>query len=317
MTTRERAEALLGQFAALRTRMQARRLQRSLLIIAVGAFVIATVVGLRNLPTAPEPVRWQLLLLAVLTTPIGVGFNAAEYQFCARLIGRRVGIIPAARVAVLGSAFNLLPVPGAVLVRTQALKEAGSGYKRAIGTAAVTGIAYMATGFGAAAIPLVPSHPGWAAAFFALAALFVALTVLGVRLYVRRRVALETLLVFAIEMGSVLIKSVAIVVVGRAIGYDVTFGDALVVNLSIVVTAAIGIFPGGLGLRELLAGALSPLTGLAASVALTITSFARIIGLALLAVMAFGLGVRRGGNAVVAVDENDEPEVVLPPAEFG
>jgi hypothetical protein len=245
-----------------------------------------TVIGVRHLPEAPEPVRWWLFALLIVTTPIGVAFNAAEYQVSALLVGHRVSIVAASRVAVLGSAFNLLPVPGAVMVRTQALKEAGHSYKRAIGTTGVTGAGYLGMGFAAAAFALIPSRPGVAVIFFGVAVLFSALTYVGVRVYVRHRVLWYSVIVLAVEMGSVVIKSAGFLIVGRAIGYDVTFGQSLVVNLSIVVTAAIGILPGGLGLRELLAGVLSPLAGLPVSVGLVITSFARVLGLIALAAMA-------------------------------
>jgi hypothetical protein len=281
-----RLDGLLKRFTELRERAQLKRIQRPLLILALVGFIAMTVISFRHLPEAPEPVRWWLLALLLVITPIGAAFNAAEYQISALLVGHRVSMVAACRVAVLGSAFNLLPVPGAVMVRTQALKEAGHSYKRAIGTTGVTGAGYLGMGFGAAALALIPSRPGVAVTFFGAAVLFSALTYVGVRVYVRRRVLWYSVIVLLVEMGSVAIKSVGLLIVGRAIGYDVTFSQALVVNLSIVVTAAIGILPGGLGLRELLAGVLSPLAGLPVSVGLIITAFARVAGLVALAIMA-------------------------------
>jgi hypothetical protein len=311
-----RLDGVLKWFTSLRERAQLKRIQRPLLIIAGVAFVAMTVIGFRHLPEAPEPVRWWLLVFFVVTTPIGVAFNAAEYQISARLVGHRVSIVAASRVAVLGSAFNLLPVPGAVMVRTQALKEAGHSYRRAIGTTGVTGAGYLGMGFAAAGIALVASRPGIALLFLAIAILFSALTFVGVRAYVRERVSWYALIVLAIEMGSVLIKSAAFLIVGRAVGYNVTMSQALVVNLSTVITAAIGILPGGLGLRELLAGLLSPLAGLQASVGLVIAAFSRVLGLVALAGMAAILYV-----APERVDEDREaldaahdmdPDFVMP-----
>jgi hypothetical protein len=284
--TQSRLDGVLRWFTAIRERAQLKRVQRPLLIIATVGFVVMTIIGFRHLPHAPEPVRWWLLIFFVVTTPIGVAFNAAEYQISARLVGHRVSIVAASRVAVLGSAFNLLPVPGAVMVRTQALKEAGHSYGRAIGTTGVTGAGYLGMGFAAAGLALVANRPGVAVLFLAIAVLFSVLTFVGVRAYVRKRVSWYGLIVLAVEMGSVVIKSAAFLIVGRAVGYNVTIGQALIVNLSTVITAAVGILPGGLGLRELLAGVLSPLAGLQASVGLVIAAFSRVLGLVALAGMA-------------------------------
>jgi hypothetical protein len=81
------------------------------------------------------------------------------------------------------------------------------------------------------------------------------------------------------------------------------------VSLSTVVTAAIGVLPGGLGLRELLAGLLSPLAGLDASVGLVITAFNRILSLGLLALMSLGLVLTRERSVPVVsiVDPALEP----------
>ena len=302
-----RLDRFLKWFTELRERAQLKRIQRPLLIVALVAFVAMTVLGLRNLPEAPEPVRWWLLALVLVTTPIGAAFNAAEYQISALLVGHRVSIVAASRVAVLGSAFNLLPVPGAVMVRTQALREAGHSYKRAIGTSGVTGVGYLGMGFGAAAIALIPDRPGVAVGFSAVAILFSVLTYFGVRVYVRHRVLWYCAIVLAIELGSVVIKSVAFLLIGRAVGYNVTLGQSLIVNLSTVVTAAIGILPGGLGLRELLAGLLSPLAGLQASVGLVVAAFSRVVGLLTLAALAGVLYVVADGDEVecLTADANE------------
>jgi hypothetical protein len=308
-TNGRRTADLLRRFSELRDRAQLRKLQRPLLIAAVVLFVVMTAAGIGNLPDAPEPVRWWLLALILVTTPVGVVLNAAEYRVSALMVGQRASLVVATRVAVLGSAFNLLPIPGAVLVRTQALRESGSSYKRAIGTAGVSGAAYLAMGFGTAGAALVPRLPGVAASFLVIAALFVALTVAGVRAYVAERRVFLSAYLLGVELGSVVIKAVALLIIGRAVGYRVALDDALVVNLSTVVTAAVGILPAGLGLRELLAGLLSPLAGLDASVGLVITAFSRILSLAMLALMAGVLALAKNSERTVAAADDKDAEL--------
>jgi uncharacterized membrane protein YbhN (UPF0104 family) len=294
---------LIERLARIRSSAQLQRLQRPLLAIAAIAFVMMTVLGLRHLPDAPEPVRWWLLLILIVTTPIGLACNAGEYWISARLVDHHASLLRSMRIAVLGSAFNLLPLPGSVLVRTQALREGGSSYKRAAGTSGVVGVGYISMGFAGAAVPLFATRPAIAIVFVGLAVVFGVATYVGVRTYVHERVTWFVLVVFGVEMGSVVIKSVAFLVIGRAVGYDVGLGQSLVLNLSTVITSAIGIFPGGLGIREFLAGVLSPLVGIERSVGLVITAFNRLLGLLVLALLAGVLLLLREDRELIAEAE--------------
>jgi len=298
-----RSASIIERLARIRSSAQLQRLQRPLLGIAAVAFVVMTVLSLRHLPEAPEPVRWWLLLVLIITTPMGLACNAGEYWISARLVDHHVSILRSMRIAVLGSAFNLLPLPGSVLVRTQALRESGSSYKRAAGTTGVVGVGYISMGFAGAAVPLFASRPLVAFLFVGLAVVFGAATYAGVRAYVRQRIWWFVLVVFGVEIGSVVIKSVAFLVVGRAVGYNIGLGQALVLNLSTVITSAIGVLPGGLGLREFLAGVLSPLVGIERSVGLVITAFNRLIGLVTLALAAGILTLLHEDRDIIAEAE--------------
>lgn len=64
-----------------------------------------------------------------------------------------------------------------------------------------------------------------------------------------------------------------------AFGFDVSIGQALALATSGILATAVGIVPGGLGLRELLAGAFAPLVALSASVGVLAAIVNRIAGM--------------------------------------
>ena len=95
--------------------------------VAALLFVVTGAVGLANLPDErgadPAPVLFVVVLL--LLAPLTSACNAAEYLVTARFVGVRVQPVAALEVAVLSTAANLAPLPGAALVRGAALRRAG------------------------------------------------------------------------------------------------------------------------------------------------------------------------------------------------
>ena len=75
---------------------------------------------------------------------------------------------------------------------------------------------------------------------------------------------------------------------------------------SSAAASAVGILPGGLGLREILAGALAPLVGLNSAVALFAVSVDRIIGLVVLALMSGALVFVGKGDPVAGAEADVE-----------
>src|SRR6202012_4641630 len=72
----------------------------------------------------------------------------------------------------------------------------------------------------------------------------------------------------AVETGLVLVQAVRLALVLRGFGVSISPAQAVALALSGVVAAALGIVPGGLGLREALATGIGPVVGLPASVSL-------------------------------------------------
>jgi len=274
---------------AKRTRAAARspKFERPLLVLAAALFVGGFVIAVRTVPDAEVDVRWPLLLAAGLVgVPLTIAANAAEYAATGEVVGHRVPRWSALRIAVLSSAANLLPVPGAVLVRARALNQLGTPYRQAFTATAVVGVAWMGATGVLAGVLLAAGGEGRAGAIF-----FVAGAVL-VAAVARGRPAPLVFRILTVEAATVAVGGLRYYLVLRGLGFDVDPGQAVALTVGAVVASAIGIFPGGLGLRELVAAGISPLVDLPAAVGLLAVAVDRLIGLPLLAALSLAFATR-------------------------
>lgn len=273
------------------------RVQRVLLAIAFVAFVAMGWLAIANFPDEPEPEpRWGLLVLVGMLGPLVTVFlNGLEYRQQGRLVDRAVPIGDAIRVSVLGTAANLAPVPGSVLVRTSALVSEQTGVKRAAATTATVGVAWLgASAFAAGVLQPVADR----------VLLGVLLVVAGVALlaatyvFVRRAAPADgTNAVFAaivlVELGTVIVGGLRLLGIIAGLGLDVTLAQALGLTLAGVIASATGIFPAGIGIREALVGLISPALGLEPAVAVAAAAADRLAGLLVLAVLTAVIVARR------------------------
>lgn len=277
---------VLGRLGGVRSWASSPARRTVLYAAAVTVFVVSTVAAWGALPEERAPVDPALIVLAALLVLPGALVNAEEYRVSARIVGQQVAMPAALRVAVVAAAFNLLPVPGSVLVRTNALTRGGSTTGDAVRSTAAVGIAYIGVALVAVGVVQAPGDAvsGVVLGAVGLAGLAVAglmvrrMTGAGARSHMARLVGVEAV--------SVLIKALRLFLVVRAVGFDPDAVQAVSLSMATVAASAIGIFPGGLGIREVLAGFISPAVGLPASVGLLGTSVDRIVGLATLSVLA-------------------------------
>jgi hypothetical protein len=74
-----------------------------------------------------------------------------------------------------------------------------------------------------------------------------------------------------------------------ALDVEADLAQVAALTISVVTASALGILPGGFGLRELAGAAIAPLVGLPAAVGVLVVAVDRLIGLPVLAAMAGGL----------------------------
>src|SRR5258706_8161975 len=146
--------------------------RRLLLLAAAVVFVGVGVAGWRSLPAHdrgldPRAAALVLLVLAPATTIL----NGLEFASTARLVGQRPSVPESVRIAVLGTAANLLPLPGAALVRVGAMRRAGAGVGRSTAASATAALLWAGGVSGLAGIALVAGHALLGAVLLAAGAL--------------------------------------------------------------------------------------------------------------------------------------------------
>jgi len=270
--------------------LRARNKPRSpwLMIIAVALFVVFTIVAFRHLPHIDKPLRWELILVAgLLIVPIITVLNALEFRLMAHFAAHHPPLLEILQVTILGSAANLLPVPGAVVVRIADLRKAGVRVTHSLNLTVIIGLTWVGAACALGGAAEIFSH-----ADFALVALAVSAGLLGIaavmlwRILDRGSRIAGTLQLLAIESAFVLLQAFRLFLIAAALRFNVSYAQSTTLVIAAVSAAAIGFLPAGLGAREAIAAALAPLVGFPAAVGLVITAVDRIVNLVVLLVFA-------------------------------
>jgi uncharacterized membrane protein YbhN (UPF0104 family) len=307
VTDRPSAGARLTRILEAIRRRPSPRVQRVLLVVSVVIFVAAAVAGIDRFP-ATNQVRWGLVVAAGgLGMPLNVALNAAEFQVIGRMLGQRVGFGTGVRVTIVGSAANLLPLPGSTLVRIQALAAGGGRYRRVVSATVVVGVLAVGASLLLAGVAQAPTAPpllvaGVLAA--GVAALGLGLAVLRVsgadRLEMRWGAA-----AIALEFLYASISALRLWLILVGLGMDVGLPSAFALTAVGTLATAVGFFPAGIGIRETLMGAVSPLVGVPMAVGLTGAVAERTFWFIVLAVAALVLLAREGSTAFTGSGSDD------------
>ena len=288
---REKLEAALRRVTA--ARKGSPRARRVSLGAAFAVFIGATAIAVRALPPIPAHDRHpSLLVLVALCSVASVFVTGAEYALSAQSLGRRIGIREASRVCVLASAANLLPIPGAALIKTRALQRGGARLVAAASLTIAIGLVWLGVGAAfAGALLVTTAHRATLGVI--LAAAGAAVILVGVLLYWGQKTELTTLgwlfRTFAIEIASVGLTALRFFLVLRAIGFKTSIAQGATLAATAIVSNAAGIFPGGLGLREVLSAAIGPAVGLSRAEATVGSAVERIVSLLVLMVIALAI----------------------------
>lgn len=301
--------ALGGVERLLAKRSASPRARRRLLLAAVVLFVGVTVLSVRALPDNLRLHWWPIPLLLV-TTPCTVLLNAAEFRAMGAINGHVVGWVAAVRLTVVAGAANLLPLPGGVVVRTQALRLRGSSYQHALAANAAAGVAWLGTGCVVVGMLLAvnPDHR-LAAGPLVLAG---GVCLVGVTAILRRvdraRVTGNLSQLLLIETGAIAVGGARLFLLFEVLGLSASIAQAITLTSSQIIAAAVGIFPAGLGLRELLAGGIGALVALPAGAAVAVTALDRIAMQAVLGLLAALLLIK--GKEPVGTDPLAATQIV-------
>ena len=94
-----------------------------------------------------------VLVLLLVTVPLTIILNAIEFSLTGQLMQVQISPQRCLETTILGSAANMLPLPGSTIVRIAALKAAGAGYTKSTAVSILVainwlGIAFICAGVG-------------------------------------------------------------------------------------------------------------------------------------------------------------------------
>ncbi|MDH5749278.1 MAG: flippase-like domain-containing protein [Rhodospirillales bacterium] len=264
----------------------------ALVVICGGIFL-----SLRRQPDLFDNLEWwPIVAVAVIGIPITILLNAVEFILSGKLIGRNIQLLKALEVTIIGSAANVLPLPGSMMVRVAALKASGARYRESVSvTLLFAGIwAGVALAFFGAMTAFY--HPGLLAIIF----LGAGIAILAACLIAARRISSNMLLMFFAffqKTALVLTDTVRFYFYLKAIGLDPALAQASAYAVSAVIGSAVSIVPAGLGVREAASAALAPAVGMSAALGFIAASMDRILGFIILLPIGSALAWRLRGRA--------------------
>jgi len=289
----------LRRLLSLRSKVKTSpKLEQRLLIVALIVFVGATIAGLIALPPIDGGINWPpLVALALIGYPLMVLGMAGQYIASARIVAIDVGIWHAYRIAILSAAANLLPVPGAVVVRAASLSRAGTGLGKSFASSTAVGFSWLGmTGVVGGIFLLLDDELGTGLVYLAAGLVANIAYVAWVHRLTRTgdhgRSAI--LLGLGVGAGIAIVAGINQWLAFEALRADVSFSQSVAISAAGVLAATVGFFPGGLGLREVFAAGLAANVGVSAALGAVATALGRVVAMADLAIIT--VAVRIGGR---------------------
>jgi len=218
-----------------------------------------------------------------------------------------VPIREATRVTVLSSAANLLPIPGAVIVKTRALQKGGARLGVAAALTSAMGLVWLSVGGVLAGVLLAGTgdHPVLGLVLIAAGACVFVVACLVFAFQTTEMPTLQLVLsALVVEISSVTLMTLRFFLVLHAIGFEGSLAQSAMLGATAIVASAAGIFPGGLGLREGLSSLTGPAVGLSAAVSAVVAAVERIVSLVALGTLTLLIVVLdRSARAAPSPDE--------------
>ena len=203
---------------------------------------------------------WPLALIAVVGTPLIFAGNAFELRLMAAFIGVRMSWRQALETTILGSAANMLPLPGGALARVAALYRSGAPATKSVLVNIVFASIWVALGFTIAGVCLLilERHvEGWI--FIVLGGMAGTLWIIsGLRHKTSGRLLILTLFN---RSGLVLLDAIVSFWALYSLDSGTSLVQATVFGIASILGSAVSIVPAGLGIREGVSALLAPMAG--------------------------------------------------------
>ncbi|MEX2532880.1 MAG: hypothetical protein WD360_02820 [Nitriliruptoraceae bacterium] len=260
-----------------------------LLVLSGTVFFVGSVLAYRGLDIDWQNVNVVLLLIVLLVgTPATIAMNGAELRVIAAIEAVTLPWMTALRTVVLATAANMLPLPGAAVVRTHTLVSHGVALAAAVRAILAAALCWV----GVSAVLASAAAASFSGVFaLALGVFGSAAVVIGAAV-LRTNGQLFWQLI-AVELVTTVLHAVRLWLVFIALTITVDIREPFVLAAASPLAAAAGVFPSGLGLSEAIAAGMAATIGLSAAAGFAATALMRVIGLAGTAVVALVLGANR------------------------
>ena len=256
--------------------------------IASVVFVLGIVVSLWSQPSLL--INSHLSHLAFLTfilVPISIFINGLEYFYIAKLGGaKEVELKGAIAITIIGSAANMLPLPGALAVRIGAMKAKGITVKRGaylsiLGFGLWGGVAACISAISMFNLKATPE------AYYLIICGVIGIIVSLTFLYLfNPKLHLVAALLFQ-RLSMVLLDALRMYICLLALGIDIELLQSGLLVLGSLLGSAVSIVPAGLGVREVVTATLAPYIGVTAAAGFMAATLNRIFGLAVVSMIAY------------------------------
>ncbi len=276
------AESVMVRLQAIREYKLSPRSEKKILIVSMLVLVVGIYLSLNDNPNIQTQIDWRAIAVVMLIcVPVTALINALEFIVSARMVGVYFPVFRAMKVTVIGSSANMLPLPGATMVRILALKTSGVSFRKGTGITLLLALIWSGMSFFYAGVMLQQFDTGMMAWGLGGTGAGMLLASAWMTRYNGARIT-DYLRLVALKLAMVLVDAVRIYFCFQALELDVRFFQASTFVVSSVLGSAVSIVPAGLGVRELVSAGLAPIVGIAASAGFLSATLNRVTGLAAL-----------------------------------
>lgn len=245
-----------------------------LLVGGMTVFVAGLIWSISALDLAIADLEWRYLPLAMGAVVVAVGVNAAEQWFAAKALKIEYSFGRALQVSCWATLANMLPVPGAIMVRGASFAKAGVPPRDnavILGAGAVVWVLLATALVAFAALPTI-TVAGLSAVLVVIA--------LAVSVWLGHRfVPAAALGLLLTRIGLIALTVVRLYALIKLIGGGSALREAAVYAGASLVGQVVGIVPAGLGVVEAVGAGMALIINAAPAEAFVALSLNRALGL--------------------------------------